>query len=287
MHHAETAEADALHLSGYEYMIAFDHGASWKYDTSFFRQSDYNESLNGDEMTNILLNALDFDGSWAYGTLSAFLKPHMKAALLPLSYQEGWLADEEEWRTRYRKGTDDYELLVRPFRSYFMKDEDMIWINPHEDDHETALHKIEQADLLFLSGAYPDWMMQRLDDLELFEALQDFDGIIMGYHGGAMIQLDEYHLTRDEDYEFGYQNGIGLLSGFDLETKFEADEAHLEAVIRSLEEKGNPVICLPEKSGVVVSDQGYQLLGRAFTAGLENLDDLYDALEDARRNGIW
>ena len=30
-----------------------------------------------------------------------------------------------------------------------------------------------------------------------------------------MIQLDEFHLTPEEDYEFQYYEGLGLLSGFD------------------------------------------------------------------------
>lgn len=238
-------------------------------------------------MTNILLNASDFDGAWAYGTLSRYLKPHMKAAVLPLSYHEGWASDAGEWHTRYRKGTDDYELLVRPFRSYFIQDQDIIWINEQEDDAETALRKIEGADVIYLSGAYPDWMMDRLEELELLDVLRDFSGIIIGHHGGAMIQLEEFHTTASDDYEFSYRDGIGLISGMDVETKFEVDEQHLEAVIRSLEEKGNPVVCLPEKSGIVIDGENWQLLGKAFTAGLENLDDLYDALADARQPYLW
>lgn len=238
-------------------------------------------------MINILLNAMDFDGTWAYSALSRYLRPHMKTVILPLSYQEGWLMDAEEWRTRYARGTDDYELLVRPFRSYFIQDQDITWINEQEDDPDTALMKLQDADIIYLSGAYPDWMMERIEDLDLSDTIRNFDGIIMGSRAGALIQLDQYHLTHDENYEFGYAEGLGLLSGFDLENAFEASEAHLEAVIRSIEERGNPVVCCPAGSGMVVKDGSYELLGGAFTADSDNLDDLYEALEDSRTPYMW
>lgn len=238
-------------------------------------------------MINILLNAMDFDGSWAYSVLSRYLKPHMKAVILPLSFHEGWLADEEEWRRRYKKGTDDYELLVRPFRSYFINDADITWINDHEDDPDTALMKLRDADIIYLAGAYPDWMMGRIEDLDLLEPLRNFDGIIMGSQAGALIQLDQYHMTRDESLEFGYGDGLGLLSGFDVENQFEASEEHLEAIIRSIEDRGNPVVCCPGQSGLLVRDGNYELLGRAFTADTDNLDDLYAALEDSRTPYMW
>ena len=38
----------------------------------------------------------------------------------------------------------------------------------------------------------------------------------MGTSAGALIQLEEYHLAPDADYDFQYQEGLGLVSGFDM-----------------------------------------------------------------------
>lgn len=226
-------------------------------------------------MANILLNLSNFDAPWAYASLAQYLTPDRKVLILPLSYHEDWITDALEWKHEYGRGTDGYEMLIRPFLAYGISERNIRWINYYADDEVTARRKLEWADVLFFTGGYPDWMLQRLYDFELEQAVRDFDGIIMGTSAGALIQLEEYHLTPEDDYEYQYQYGLGILSGFDLEVHYEEDERHLEAIIRTIEEKGLPVIAMPNEGGVLIDGDHFELLGGSFILDWKDLDDLY------------
>lgn len=233
-------------------------------------------------MANVLLNLSNFDAPWAYASLAQYLTPDKKVLILPLSYHEDWITDALEWQHEYGKGTDGYEMLIRPFLSYGIPEKNIRWINYYEDDEVSARHKLEWADVLFFTGGYPDWMLQRLYDFELEDAVRNFDGVIMGTSAGALIQLEEYHLTPEEDYEFQYQYGLGILSGFDLEVHYEEDARHLEAIIRTIEEKNVPVIAVPNEGGVLIDGDHFELLGGSFILDWKNLDELYQTYEYLR-----
>lgn len=238
-------------------------------------------------MVNILLNISNFDEPWAYESMARYLHPDTKVLILPLSYDEGWITDREEWHERYGRGHEHYEEIVRPFRAFGIPDERIRWINYYEDDPISAAAKIAEADVLFFTGGLPDWMMQRLYDLDIQQAVRDFRGVIMGTSAGALIQLQEFHLTRDADYQFQYQYGLGLLEGFDIDVHYEENADHLYAIIRSLEDKGLPVVCYPNRGGLIVDHGQYQLLGGAFVVTVEDLDEIYRAYEESRNENYW
>lgn len=230
-------------------------------------------------MINVLLNISNFDEQWAYEMIENVLPKNPKILILPLSYNEGWINDAYEWRERYGKGEQYYEELVRPFRSFGIKDKQIKWINYYEDDEESSRKKIEWANVLFFTGGYPDWMMQRLYDLGIQQDIRDFDGVVMGTSAGALIQLDEFHLADDGDYNFQYQEGLGLVNGFDIDVHYEEDQNHLGAIIRSIEELGKPVIAYPNEGGIIIDNGNFELLGGAFICGENDLDELYQMYE--------
>lgn len=233
-------------------------------------------------MINVLLNLSNFDQPWAYETLHDVLNASQRVLIIPLSYNEGWINDAQEWRRCYGRGNKYYEELARPFRSYGIKDSQMKWINYFEDDHESSVRKIRSSDVLFFTGGYPDWMMQRLYDLDIQEEIRQYDGVVMGTSAGALIQLEEYHLSPDDDYEFQYQNGLGLLKGFDMDVHYQGDEAHISSIIRSLEDRGQPVLACPNQGGALISGDNVDLMGDAFIANPEDLDELYDIYNEVR-----
>jgi hypothetical protein len=104
----------------------------------------------------------------------------------------------------------------------------------------------------------------------------------MGTSAGACIQLDEFHLPAEGEYEYQYQEGLGLLSGFDIDVHYEEDLTHVEALIRSLEDMGKPVIACPNEGGVLIEDDHFELLGGAFVVDVNDLNDLYDTYDFLR-----
>ncbi|MCR5795181.1 MAG: Type 1 glutamine amidotransferase-like domain-containing protein [Solobacterium sp.] len=230
-------------------------------------------------MTNILINISNFDEEWAYDSLRPYIHEDSRILILPLSYDEGWITDAHEWRQRYGKGRPEYEELVRPFRSFGIRDRQIRWINYYEDDHESAARKIRKADILFFTGGFPDWMMQRLYDLGIEDDVRAFEGTVMGTSAGALIQLDEFHLTEENGYEYQYQYGLGLLSGFDMEVHYETDLRHITAIMRSLEDMGKPVVAAPNRGGLLIDGDYLELLGDAFIFDVNDLDELYEAYD--------
>ena len=51
-----------------------------------------------------------------------------------------------------------------------------------------------------LTGGAPDLMMKRIKEKKLKKLIKNYKGIMIGYSAGAMIQLDSYHISPDEDY---------------------------------------------------------------------------------------
>ncbi len=233
-------------------------------------------------MINILLNISNFDEGWAYPSLENILTPDKKVLMLPLSYDEGWITDSYEWKRKFGKGRRHYEELVRPFRSYGIPDRNISWVNYYDDDESSSRRKIENADVLFFTGGYPHWMMQRLYDLGIQDDIRDFNGVVMGTSAGACIQLDEFHLPAEDEEPFQYQEGLGLLSGFDIDVHFEEDLIHIEALIRSLEDMGKPIIAYPNQGGVVIEGDHFELLGGAFVVDTNDLNDLYKTYDYLR-----
>ncbi len=233
-------------------------------------------------MTNILMSVPAFHTGWAYPALAPYIHPGMKAAIAALSYGEGWISDIDEWRMCYGKGQREYEEIVQPFLACGLREKDIAWINYVEDTPLSAAKKILDSDILFLTGGYPDWMLQRMYDLEIKNLIRDYEGVVIGVSAGAMVQLDLYHLTPEDGYEYQYQEGLGMLGGFDVEVHYEEDLRHIEAIIRTLEDTGRAVVAMDNQSGLLIDGDHLELLGNAFILDMNDLDELYQTYDGLR-----
>ena len=107
-------------------------------------------------------------------------------------------------------------------------------------------------------------MMDRIKEFDLYDTLMQYDGIVMGYSAGAVIQLSEYQLSPDGDYpEFGYYEGLPYLHDFYVEVHYEGADVQNEAINRVLlERSGKTVYATVDGSGTIIVDNGsLKLLG--------------------------
>lgn len=81
-----------------------------------------------------------------------------------------------------------------------MKENQIHWVNYFKDSKEDVLKKVLGSSILLLTGGAPDLMMKRIKEFKLKKILKSYQGLMIGYSAGAMIQLKEYHITPDEDY---------------------------------------------------------------------------------------
>lgn len=222
---------------------------------------------------NVLLNLYNFQEDWAYNILQYALEPDMKVCLLPLSFHEDWVRSKREWNIEYGPKSHNFLEFVEAYGAYGIPKEQIVSVNYFKDSQASARAKVENADVLFFTGGFPDKMMARLQEMELVETIQNFQGIVMGSSAGAMIQFDVYHISEDKDYDhFQYHEGLGLLHGFEVEVHYEGSDIQNAAIERVMEERGVPVLAVGNQGGVLIDDGEIVPMGDVTPYGFDDGD---------------
>ena len=210
-------------------------------------------------MINVLLSSYDIHEPWAKETIEPLLHKNMKVLYIPFSFDQSDMKNHETFEQRRQMHE---EGIFRPFHYYGIDDID--FIDYFYDNHETAIDKIQKSDIIFLTGGFPDQYLARLNEFKISDTIKNSDKIIIGASAGAMIQLDNYHITPDDDYPtYQYQDGLGLVSGFEIEVHYchsDIQEAGLKRVIK---EKHLPTYTIPNDGGLLIKDQQMETFGTA------------------------
>lgn len=213
-------------------------------------------------VVNILHNRYDIGAEWIRPALEKYIKPHMRAAVIALSFRDERVGCAADWDRLYAPGGRYYEGVAEAFAAYGIDREQIEFLNYFADTRESAQEKVRRADILYFLGGLPDRMHERIEKFGLTGAMREHDGIVMGYSAGALIQLGEYHLSPDKDYpEFGYYSGLGYLDDFYVEVHYEGAAAQDEAIERVLRERRKPVYGLPDDGAIIVCSGKIELIG--------------------------
>ena len=210
-------------------------------------------------MVNVLLNYYNFDGDWARPHLEKYVKGK-KVLILPLAYREFQAWDNDSFLAIYGKGGEKYPAITRPFIEYGLKEDDLDWLNPYDGKDHVA--QIRNADLLFFTGGMPEKAIKRMEELGIVDAVKHFDGVTMGASAGAMLQLDVYHITPDEDYsEYGIWRGLGLVKGIDLEVHYLATPIQQQCSAQAAKELGLPIYQMWHEGGLLIDGGKITVMG--------------------------
>ena len=221
-------------------------------------------------MVNVLLNLYNFQEDWAFEELSQVLHPQQRVCLLPLSFHEDWVQNPQDWQREFGPASQHAAELLAAFGAYGIPAEQIESVNYFLDDPQSARDKVEGADVLFFTGGFPDKMMARLEELELCDVIRQHPGVIMGASAGALIQLDQYHLTPDADYDhFQVHQGLGLLEGFEIEVHYEGNEDQLASIDWALNQRQVPIFAIGNQGGVLLGDGDCALLGDVVPFGFD------------------
>ena len=216
-------------------------------------------------MVNLLLSLYNFDEDWCYTVLKYIIKENHSVLIIPFSYHDDWLKDEFDWDKAFNNqyGTH-YKEIVSPFLSYGIDENNIKWMNQFKDSIDLMKEKIKKSDIIFFTGGYPDKMFDKLKKYDLIDILESFDGIMIGSSAGAMIQISEYHVTKDLDYDrFDYYNGLDIIKDFDIEVHFENTELQNLSILRCISEKKKPVYSISNDGAVLVINGKVYTLGNA------------------------
>ena len=218
----------------------------------------------GKWLINILLEGYEINAPWLYDDLKKYILPNQLIAVIAFSFRDNEVKNLKDWDSLYSKEKGIYyNGIVDGFTAYGISEDNITFVNYFKDTKESAVQKIQKADILYFTGGRPDRMMDRIKEFDLTDVLRKHKGIIMGYSAGAVIQLSEYHLSPDKDYkEFQYYDGLGYLDDFYLEVHYEETAVQNEAIQRVIAERGKTVYATAVQSGVILVDNGnLKLLG--------------------------
>lgn len=163
-------------------------------------------------MINILLEGYDITAPWLYDELKKYIMPNHSVAVVAFSFRDSKVQSLSDWNSLYSKEIGKlYNGIVGGLTAFGISEESITFVNYFSDTKESAAQKIKQSDIVYFLGGLPDRMMDRIEEFDLIGTLKDYNGIVMGYSAGSVIQLAEYHLsppmmtTRSSDTIRGFR----------------------------------------------------------------------------------
>jgi peptidase E len=218
--------------------------------------------IGGLLMVNMLFSLYNFHEKWVKDEVKKYINYNDKVLIIPFSFGEK-ISNHTEWQCAYnREDGGYYKSIVLPFLSYGIKEENISWINYFKDTKEEAKEKVRNSDIIFFTGGLPDKMMERLEEFHLVNEIENFKGIIIGSSAGAMIQISEYHITPDKDYNtFSYNKGLNLIKDFNIEVHYEETDIQKHYINKVLDEKIDTVYAIKDTGGIIIDNEKVTLLG--------------------------
>lgn len=238
-------------------------------------------------MTNVLLNINNFGDEFAYRHLKNIIKCRYNVLIIPFSYHEDYIHNSDDFNTHFSKTSPEMREIVNEFWKYGIRSKQIRILNYYEDTPEIVHNKFKRANVLFFTGGYPEQLLMRIDNMNIRERIRNFRGVVMGTSAGAMAQLDKFHITPenvDDEYEY-CEDGLGLLSGFDIEVHYENNFLHLSGMITDLQLHGTAIYAMPNNGGLVIRNRKIKSIGRTFKVTRDDIDGLQAVLDEIIKNG--
>ena len=151
-----------------------------------------------------------------------------------------------------------------------MKEQNIAILDYFDRNVEKALDKIAKSDVIYFTGGLPDKMVERVADYGIMEALKTYNGVVMGFSAEAMVQLEEYHVTPDEDYPAYCEcKGLGYVKQMDIEVHFVKSEVQLQGIDKAIWAFGHKVYVIAEDGLLLVQDGNIKCIGNVTEYDLE------------------
>ena len=213
-------------------------------------------------MVNILSSGTIYSSPWCREELQPFFHDTTKVVIIPFAFDED-VDTSEKLQELYDPEYGKYFASVTaPLIELGVKARNIICLDYFDKNVDRALDEIGKSDVIYFTGGLPDKMVERIADYGIMEALKAFKGIVMGFSAGAMVQLEEYHITPDEDYPVYCEcRGLGYVKQMDIEVHFVKSEAQLQGIGKAIQSFGHKVYAIAEDGLLLVQDGNVKCIG--------------------------
>jgi cyanophycinase len=192
------------------------------------------------------------------GLLAATGRPRPRVVVLPTaSYPDGE-ATFSRWAAM---GVEHFSALGAEVEPVLVRD------RADADDAANA-QAIGEADLVYLSGGKPDYLLATLDGTRVGRALWDASrsgSILAGCSAGAMALADRQFEFRRQmlPWPLRWRRGLGIVSGLAVIPHYDAWPEALCALMALQAPRGSAILGIDEDTAVVGRDGTWQVHGRA------------------------
>jgi peptidase E len=171
---------------------------------------------------------------------------------------------EADYHAYYSKDGEYYQKMVDSFAKFQISEKQIDFLNYYRDNHETAIDKISRADIIYFPGGAPDLMMKRILEFNIKNALESHHKVFIGSSAGAMIQFNDYYISKDREYKkFSYEKGLNLINNLFIEVHYrrkKKQKSSLKKVFRSYKKD---IYAIPDDGAIIIENNKIILINSA------------------------
>lgn len=212
-------------------------------------------------MRAILMSCNNCNKDYAFDEVSKLIKPDMKVVCVPFASELHWQLNGDF--TNYKKSH------FPVFNSFGITNKNISIVKLSES-REDIIVKLQEADIVFLSGGYMENFMFIIKSLRLefvFDELKETK-IFMGESAGTLVMLNEYMeipFIEDDYRRFRRKKGLGIIYGLEIYVHYQKrNKKHRRnKQILALLDSINPkkIICLTDESLMIHNNGETKLIG--------------------------
>ncbi len=191
--------------------------------------------------------------------LKEYIKPYHKVAVVPFTFDSVSVPDRKIFEQHYLLSGGKYREYINPeFNRFGIEDKNIEYLNYYSDTVKQMRSKINNSDLLFLTGGLPDAAVRRIFEKNLVSTIKAYKNTVIGVSAGAFIQMDKYFCTPDEEYpQMTYFMGLGLVENdFYTEVHYnKSDFVQSELLQRTADNLNKPVFALDDSCSIIIDNK--------------------------------
>ena len=162
----------------------------------------------------------------------------------------------------YERNDTQVKEIINVFKNIDINFKEVYLID-NRVSKEDAYKYIEKTDIVYLMGGSPELEMKSIIEYNLFNILNDREGITISTSAGAMNQTDRVIYKDDfKNYELVDYQGLGFID-LDIYPHFDSDSKEYMNEVLEVS-KYTKIVGLPNESFIRVKDGNIDFVGKHY-----------------------